>query len=61
MGRENSADDAGSMKTPALSQRTQTNIEELQAELAATRGQLERSLDTINNLSSTINFLRKHR
>lgn len=46
---------------PSLSQRTSQSLEDLKDQLAATQAELDRALDTISNLSSTIAFLRKPR
>jgi hypothetical protein len=57
---EDVADAAGSMVDRGVSQRTMQATEELREELTATRAELDRSLDTIVNLTATIAFLRTH-
>jgi len=54
------ADDAGSMiDKPAISQRTQQQLEQHADEVAELRTELERCYQTIENLTATIAFQRK--
>ena len=51
---------AGSMVDRGVSQRSAQEKEDVKAELEATRVELDRALDTIENMTRTLAFLRSH-